>query len=394
MRRLALTLCLWLLAATASAVSLAPVVAPRIGVMTMEPGEEFWERFGHNAIVVVDPATQAATSYNYGYFDMSEPDFVGNFVRGRMRYQLVAIPFEEDVENYRLGGRGVTLQWLDLDPAQAESLAAALALNARPENARYTYDYFESNCSTRVRDRLDEALGGMLKRHLSGRSEGNTYRNEAVRLAWPAPWMAYGFHVGLSGAADAPLSRWQEAFIPMRLRDSLRELKRADGRPLVLQEAVLVPHRLSLPPSELPRWRVAALFVGMALAVSAMWLGRRRPRTLAAIALPFWTLCTLMGATMLFLWLGSQHRYAWGNENLLLLSPLCLLLLPGGWAIARGRAPSKRFASWLWLVAGCAALAGFLKFLPFRPQENVEWVLLFLPMHLALARGLDPKPKT
>lgn len=393
MRRFTLLICLWLFATAASAVSLAPVVAPRIGVMTMEPGEEFWERFGHNAIVVVDPGTRVATSYNYGYFDMAEPGFVGNFVRGRMRYQLVAIPFEEDLENYRVAGRGVTLQWLDIEPAQAESIAAALALNARPENARYTYDYFLSNCSTRVRDRLDEGLGGMLKRYLSGRSEGNTYRSEAVRLAWPAPWMAYGFHVGLSGAADAPLSRWQEAFIPMRLRDSLRDLKRADGRPLVAQETVLVPHRLSLPPTELPRWRVPALFIGMVLAVSAMWLGRRRPRALAAIALPFWMLCALLGSTMLFLWLGSQHRFAWGNENMLLFSPLCLLLIPGGWAVARGRSPSPRFATLLWLVAGCAATAGFLKFLPFRPQENVEWVLMLLPLHLALARSFDPKPK-
>jgi hypothetical protein len=45
----------------------------------------------------------------------------------------------------------------------------------------------------------------------------------------------------------------------------------------------------------------------------------------------------------------------------------------------------------LWVVAGSAAVAGFLKFLPFRPQENVEWVLLLLPIHLALARTLDPR---
>jgi hypothetical protein len=36
-------------------------------------------------------------------------------------------------------------------------------------------------------------------------------------------------------------------------------------------------------------------------------------------------------------------------------------------------------------------VAGFLKFLPFRPQQNVEWVLLLLPLHLALARSLDPR---
>jgi hypothetical protein len=45
----------------------------------------------------------------------------------------------------------------------------------------------------------------------------------------------------------------------------------------------------------------------------------------------------------------------------------------------------------LWTVAALAAVAGFLKFLPFRPQQNVEWVLLLLPLHLALARRLDPR---
>ena len=38
--------------------------APRIGVMTMQPGEIFWERFGHDAIVVANPATGDAISYN------------------------------------------------------------------------------------------------------------------------------------------------------------------------------------------------------------------------------------------------------------------------------------------------------------------------------------------
>jgi hypothetical protein len=42
-------------------------------------------------------------------------------------------------------------------------------------------------------------------------------------------------------------------------------------------------------------------------------------------------------------------------------------------------------------VAAGAALAGFLKFLPFRPQQNVEWVLLLLPLHWALLRALAPR---
>jgi hypothetical protein len=371
--------------------ALPAAAVPRVGVVVMEPGEVFWERFGHIAILVEDPVTGADTSYNFGYFDLGEPGFLGNFVRGKMRYQLVALPLDEDLASYRDEGRGVGVQWLDLEPAQAQSLASALALNARPENARYRYDYYVDNCSTRVRDALDRALGGELRRQWTGRSRGNTWRSESVRLAWPAKWMAFGFHLGLGGVADKPLSRWDEAFIPMRLRESLRETRRADGRPLVLSEQTLLPHRLPLPPEEEPRWRMQALLAGLGLAVAASALGARRRRLLAGLALPFWTLCALAGATMAFIWFGTAHYAGHGNENLLLLSPLALGLLPGGWRLARGREPGRVFRVLLWTLAAMAAVAGFLKFLPFRPQQNVEWVLLLLPLHLSLARSLDKK---
>lgn len=389
LRALAALLLLWLSAAL-SAPALAQE-APRIGVVTMEPGEIFFERFGHNAIVVADPATGGAIAYNFGYFDLDEPGFVPNFIQGRMQYLLVALPLGQDLARYEQLGRGVGVQWLDLDPAQAIALANALADNARPENSRYTYDYYTSNCSTKVRDAIDDALGGTLKPQLTGRSQGNTYRSESVRLAAPAPWMAIGFHLGLGAYADRPLSRWDESFIPMRLRDALREAKRADGRPLVASEQTLLPHRVGQPPDEAPRLRVPALFAGLALAMLALWSARRAPRALAAAAFGFWTVAGLLGTVMLLIWVGSAHEAGYANENLLLLSPLCLGLLPGAWARLRGRTPSPRFRGLLWVVVGAAALAGFLKFLPFRPQENVEWVLLLLPLHWALLRAFVPR---
>ena len=367
--------------------------APRIGVITMEPGEEFWERFGHDAIVVADPTTGTGVSYNFGFFDMDEPGFIGNFIRGRMNYLLVALPVDEDLASYRYEGRGVSVQWLNLDAAQTDALVRALVENAKPEHSRYRYEYFTANCSTRVRDALDAALGGLLKAQLSGRSMGNTYRTESVRLAWPAKWMGLGFHLALSDYADRPLSRWDEAFIPMRLRDSLREVHLPDGRPLVASELPLLPQRLSMPPTEMPRLKVPALFAGALLAVAVLWLGRRYRRVLAALALLFWTIAGLLGSVLLFCWLATAHQAMYGNENLLLLSPLAFLAIPGGWRSLRGRETSPRFATVLWVLAGSAALAGFLKFLPFRPQENVEWVLLLLPLHWALARSFDPRPR-
>ncbi len=325
--------------------------APRIGVMTMQPGDIFWERFGHDAIVVVDQVTGAATSYNYGFFDPAEPGFVGRFARGEMQYMLVALPLEQDLQTYRDEGRGVSIQWLDLAPDQALRLQHALQVESRPENARYHYDYFTANCSTKVRDALDDALGGELRRQTAGKSRGHTYRSEAVRLASPATWMWLGFDIGLSGNADKLLTHWEDAFIPMRLADSLATVRHADGRPLVAGTQRLLPHRIAAEPLPAPHpwwpWAMA----GLALAAGIVVIGERRPRWLAAGMLLPWLLVGLLGVLMLYLWGFTAHWAAWHNANLLLFSPLCLLLLPGAWRIARGTrgwslVPHRRWPPW------------------------------------------------
>ena len=357
---------------------------PRIGVATMQPGDVFFERFGHNALVVDDPAEPGPLSYNFGFFDPAEPDFVPRFIRGDMRYMLAALPLAEDLAYYRDVGRGVSIQWLDLDPAQARDLAAALAENARPENARYRYDYFTDNCSTRVRDAIDATLGGALRSQLQGRSRGNTYRGDAVRLASPAPWMWLGFDIGLGPAADRPNALWEDAFVPMRLADALRGARNIDGRPLVSGEQVIVPHTQAPEPAERARllwpWLAAGLGVG-ALILAA---GRAAPRAVAAAALPFWAVSGLLGALMLVLWLGTEHVFGWRNHNLLLFNPLCLLALPGGWRIARGRAPGPVFGWVLLAVLLCGIAALFLHWLPVLPQRNAAWLSLLMPVHLAL----------
>ncbi len=380
---------LWLLAVSAWAA--APVSSKRIGVATMQPGDIFFERFGHDSIVVVDAETGAATSYNFGFFDPAEPGFAGNFARGYMQYYLVALPLEQDLIHYRETGRGVNLQWLDLTPQQAQALADALAERAKPENARYRYDYFTSNCSTQVRDALDAALGGALKRQLAGRSRGNTFRSEAVRLASPAAWMWLGFDAGLGPYADTPMSRWEEAYVPMRLADSLREARNTAGRPLVQREEQLLPHLTAPEPAESPRRWWPWLLIGLLSATAIVALAPRWPRVIAALALPLWLLCGVCGALLVFLWGFTEHQAAWANRNLLLLNPLCLLLLPGALTLLRGRTPGAWFRWLLALVAMAATLAWILHWLPLRPQVNHGWVALLLPAHAALAYVFFPQ---
>ena len=359
--------------------------APRIGVVTMAPGEIFWERFGHDAIVVDDPRSGEATSYNFGYFDLAEPGFLGRFIRGRMQYMLVALPLEEDMRYYREVGRGATLQWLDLEPAQARQLAAELAENAKPENARYRYDYYTDNCATRVRDAIDRAFGGQLQRKLEVRSSGDSYRSESVRLASPATWMWLGFDISLGPSADRPLSRWEQAFLPRRLADDLRESTHADGRPLVSSEQTLLPQRQVAEPVEQPRLLLPWLLLGLAVAALVAVGARKAPRGIAGVAFAVWLLCGTIGLVLALAWAFTEHRALYANRNLLLFNPLCLLLLPGGWALLRARTPAPRFALLLLIVAGLAALACLPLWLQAVPQRNGHWIALMLPVHAAFA---------
>ncbi len=391
-RRLAaLVLCLCLSPLVLARVAVpAPEASPglRIGVATMQPGTIFFERFGHDAIVVDDPARGAAVSYNFGFFDPDEAGFLGNFIRGKMRYRLAALSLADDMAYYREVGRGMSIQWLNLTDAQAAHLAAALAENALPQNARYDYEYFTDNCATRVRDAIDDAMGGALRRQIEGRSHGSTYRSESVRLASPALWMWLGFDVGLGPAADQPLSVWAESFVPMRLADALREVNGSDGQPIVIAEERLLPHRIAPEPAEFRRALWPWLLSGIIIAILATWAAARAPRVVAASALPFWGLCIVIGALMVFLWGFTAHRFAWANHNLLLFNPLCLLLLPGAWRIARGRPAGIWFGRWLTVVMLGTIVALFLLWLPVTPQRNAHWIALLLPIHAGLWLGL------
>lgn len=375
-----LLLLLALLWAGQGSAETAPV---RVGVMTMQPGEIFWERFGHNAIVI--DTGNSRLSYNFGFFDPSEPGFVGNFMQGKMNYLLAALPLADDLSYYRKAGRGVSIQWLDLNPQQRRRIQQRLEYLARPENARYRYDYFTNNCATQVRDVLNSAMDGALHGPMSASSLGNSYRSETVRLAWPAKWMAMGFDLGLGPQADKPLSRWQDAFIPMNLADSLRTIRLDSARPLVSSEEVLLPSRISPPPRELPQWQLPAIGMGAGLALLFWLLQRYRANAANGLMLLFWSLAGTLGSVMLLLWLFTAHRFAFANENLLLLSPLAWLPVVFYFRrhAPRGR---KAYALAVKAVALMAVLAAMIKLLGFSTQNNMNWLLLLLPLHALICR--------
>ena len=372
-----------------------------ISLLTIGPGPIFWERFGHNAIVVRDRDSGSAIAYNYGIFDFEQENFLANFAQGNMRYRIAADRIDDDIEMYREESRSITEQRLAFTPEQAAALRDFLSWNIQPENAFYRYDYYLANCSTRVRDALDKALGGAIQHSTEGRSRGYTYRMDSLRLMAAEPLLMLGIDLGLGPYADQRIDFWQESFVPAVLSRALREVRIADAagaeRPLVLDETTIERGTVAEPPDLPPDLRLPFLIIGVLLALAIAWLARSRSRVVRApaalFALVFELFCGVGGLVLLFLWFGTAHQSAWRNENLFLLNPLCLALIPAAATFLRKRPrPGRVGAIIAPIVAVLAAFALFSKILPWFAQANLQWILLFLPIHLAVALAIARRP--
>jgi hypothetical protein len=375
-----------------ASVANAPGANLEVSLITYGPGETYWERFGHDAIELRDSASGEAVNFNYGVFDFNEENFFLNFARGRMHYLMDAAPSDIDERFYIESGRSVTRQPLAMTSDQAAALRDFLLWNLRPENAGYNYDYYADNCSTRVRDALDKALGGVMKAQLTARPGGMTYRQQTVRLMSAQPWLMLIMDLGLGPYADQPLSAWQESFLPEVLQTQLREVRVDNGhgelQPLLRGEQLTSSNRLDVPPTAAPDLRLPLALAGLLIGVLIVLTRRRWPIGYALLGTLYLVSAAIVGLILLALWTLTTHHSAWANANLLLFNPLALLLLPTLWRSRRGFAASRFMDGVIALQLLAIVIAVLLHLLPGTVQQNQPWLLLALPCWLALAWSL------
>jgi hypothetical protein len=365
-------------------------------LVTIGQGSLVWERFGHNAIWIHDAARRTDVAYNWGLFSFDEPGFIGRFIRGRMMYWMGGFDAGAMINAYREDDRPIWVQELRLTPAQKVSLREFVEWNERPENRQYRYDYFRDNCSTRVRDAIDRVLGGRIKAATDTIGSGTTYRWHTRRLLAADLPMYAGTNLGLGEPTDREISAWEEMYLPMRMRAHLRDIRVPDESgalvPLVVGERVVYRATRPAERDDAPSYLVGFLVVGLVLGGALAALGargttRRGRAGFASLGTLWCAVSGMLGAGLLFLWLGTDHVYSYWNENLLQMSPLALglvVLLPRAALTGRGARAARVLAG---VVAGLSLLGFVGQLLPWMYQVNGEIIALALPSNLGLALG-------
>ncbi|MEK6607364.1 MAG: DUF4105 domain-containing protein [Myxococcota bacterium] len=308
------------------------LLAPRVDLMTMGPGDHPYERFGHAALVLAEDGRELV--FNYGAADFDDPRFFVDFLRGRARFRVGTASVPWTLRAYRAKDRDIYRQRLRLSQRGARRLADRLQGDADPEIGGYTYHHFRDNCTTRVRDVIDDAVDGRLRRATAGRKAPQTLRDHLRGSLAGRIHLQLGAEL-LGRPLDERPDLWAAMYLPEILREQVTAL--AVGGPA---ERLHV-RRAASPRAGDPRaahrliW-AAAILAAMVLALLAR-RGARAERAAFVLA------AALLLAPALALDLAAlalRQPEVWWNENLVIFLPLDLaLLLPPRiarrWARAR-----------------------------------------------------------
>lgn len=197
-------------------------------VLTCEPGQDVYARFGHSALRFCDSVNDIDVVYNYGTFSFTD-DFVYKFVRGETYYNLSIQTYASFMRSYNKTNRGVVEQILALNSVQKQNLFAILLENSKPEHRTYLYNFLYDNCSTRPKVLLEKLLGDTLRWDSNGVVEATLWHApslaqlNATSATWrdyihayisKDSWLGVGIYILIGVPADALCSRDEANFLP------------------------------------------------------------------------------------------------------------------------------------------------------------------------------------
>ena len=296
-------------------------------IITCSPGPDLYSLFGHSAIRYRDTLQGRPVDwvYNYGTFIFDE-DFYWKFCTGKLDYMLSKSSFENFLQEYDATGRGVVEQPLKLTAGDEFQLLALLEENYRPENRFYRYDFFYDNCSTRIRDILQTALGGQLNYSYRGPG-GITYRQAIQQYLDYMPWADFGIDLALGLPCDKEMGVGGDMFLPDSLFKEMDFALNA-GIELVEGEREILPQHFHLTSRGwLSPINLFSLFLVLQVVLGLRWLKLGKPWIFPDRMLFF--LSGLIGIFVVFLWFFTDHTATVWNFNLLWANPLNVIFAFG-----------------------------------------------------------------
>lgn len=191
----------------------------QVSLLTVKPRpDKVYTLYGHSALRLYHPQKGLDHVFNWGTFDSSDPFFIYRFIKGDTDYFLSLSSYREFLYQYSLSNATVIEQIIDLSPEEKEKLFQLVSSNLLEENIVYRYNYFFDNCTTRIRDLVENATNHSVI--YPEQKEKVTFRDLIHSCTDPYPWMTFGIDLLIGSGADSLIHQRQELFLPMNLKDA------------------------------------------------------------------------------------------------------------------------------------------------------------------------------
>ncbi|MBI1344098.1 MAG: DUF4105 domain-containing protein [Terrimonas sp.] len=294
----------------------------QFSLLTCTPGEELYSSFGHSAIRFINHQNGSDIVFNYGTFDFDDPDFYSKFIRGKLLYFVSMESFQDFMLEYQYFHRGVTEQVLNLSCAEKDQLLYALYDNAREENKYYKYDFNYDNCTTRLRDIVQQVCQDSFKtknilpeKNISFRNLIHEYLDKGGQS-----WSKLGIDILLGAPLDKHVTNQEAMFLPDYLMKAF-DSTNIGNKALVSKKQVLLPYTPSPTHTPLlsPGIIFGILFVLIAFLSSKGF--KKYAGVLRVFDALFFFICGGIGLLLVFMWTDTDHAMCKNNMNLIWAIP-------------------------------------------------------------------------
>ncbi|AFL81717.1 hypothetical protein Aeqsu_2257 [Aequorivita sublithincola DSM 14238] len=301
-----------------------------ISIITIGPGAELYDKFGHSAFRVQDSLNGVDVVFNYGAYDFDTPNFYLKFAQGKLLYEIDAEYFDSFYGRYVAQNRWMKQQTLNLTLSEKQAVSKYLWNNLKPENKKYKYDFFFDNCATKIRDVVEEVLGNKLEFKEDHIKEELTFRQLIQQNLQANSWGSLGIDVALGAVIDRKAKPIEYQFLPDYVYEgAANAVINRNGTSENLVKKTTDLYENSPTPIE-NNFLMSPLFVLGLLGLLFVFITfrdfnrRTRSRFLDTFIFFF---TGLVGIFLLLLWFATDHSATANNYNLLWAFPISIVLI-------------------------------------------------------------------
>ncbi|MDE5786671.1 MAG: DUF4105 domain-containing protein [Duncaniella sp.] len=291
-----------------------------VELLTVGPGEQFFQVHGHAALRVTSEGSDSVYSFET---DPGRPAVV-QYLAGN-HGSIVAESASKFLDSIGSTGRGIKAYTLNLSPSEADSLAMMLrSSNGRQESR---FNIRSANCTTQLFDLIDSVVAP--SRISPGQSP--VYELPAARfytdtLRENAPWVSALITVALGSASDDTVTA-ARSISPLLFDDQYRHFTiMPEGRPFVARAREIHRRSVNITPAAVTPVDLAIALAAILLIATVLSVRGIKPEITATLDRISFGVIFIVGALIAFATFTPYSVGNGGSWSLTVLNPLIIVL--------------------------------------------------------------------